>query len=126
MLTVKTAKNSENIASLAISCGLDELFHDTVFVLCMDDEVIGVADIEVEETSRILSVGVLPNLRGRGYGDFFTRTLMFMLSDIATNIEIGYSNSYFIQFGFEYAEDGKMTVETENLVFPHGCKSEGI
>ena len=98
-------------------------FDGTVgYVLTLNDVGIGVAKLQVSpEVSTIVSVAVVPELRGRGLGDFFTRSLMNVLIDVTERIETAYQSEYFVQFGFRANERG-MTIESKDLTFPHACQ----
>ncbi len=91
------------------------------YVLYVDDVPIGVAKLNIDATSATLKeVGVLAEYRGKGYGDFFTRSLMNCCIDI-TDVIYAYKDEYFCKFGFT-EENGVMKVESDKLTFPHACK----
>lgn len=91
------------------------------FVLCEDDEPIGVARINILPTVSVIElVGVIGAFRKKGYGDFFTRSLMNALSNVSEVIEIGYESDYYLKFGFERGGKG-MKIDSRNLVFPSKC-----
>ena len=95
---------------------------DVGYVLVVDGIPCGVAKLSVTESvSHIHTVGILPKLRGKGYGDFFTRSLMNVLIDVTDEIVIDYPASYFLQFGFRRDGD-EMRIASEDLVFPKKCQ----
>lgn len=91
------------------------------YVFYVDDVPAGVAKLDIDATSAYLrEVGILKGFRGKGYGDFFTRSLMNCCIDI-TDVIYTYKDDYFLKFGF--TEDGdRMKVDSDKLVFPHACK----
>ncbi len=94
---------------------------DVGYVLDVDGVPAGVAKLKVTpEESHIVRVGILPKLRGRGYGDFFTRSLMNVLIDVTDRIVADYVSDYYLKFGFT-EENGTMSIDPEKLVFPHSC-----
>jgi hypothetical protein len=94
---------------------------DIGYVFYENDEAVGFARLEVGDTSTIIEVGVLNEHRKKGLGDFFTRSILFRLSQISRYIRIGYKSSYYLPMGFDYDEDG-MKIAAGKLVFPHNCK----
>ncbi len=93
------------------------------FALLEDDEIIGGADISIGEVGAIKSVAIVPEKRGRGNGDFFTRALIYKLQTVSDKVTIGYVDDYFRQFGF--TEDGdRMVADSEKIHFPHACGGE--
>ena len=94
---------------------------DVGFVLDVDGKPAGIAKLKVTpEESHIVRVGVMPKLRGKGYGDFFTRSLMNVLIDVTDKIVIDYVSDYYLKFGFA-EENGTMVIDPEKLVLPHAC-----
>ncbi|NLT18275.1 MAG: hypothetical protein BWX72_00877 [Firmicutes bacterium ADurb.Bin080] len=91
------------------------------YVLCESGTEIGIAKLKVNpENSAINSIGILPSYRKKGYGDFFTRALLNVLSGVSEYITIDYSEDYFLQFGFMNSEKG-MIIKSSDIVFPHKC-----
>lgn len=91
------------------------------YVFYVDGVPAGVAKLDIDATSATLrEVGILKGFRGKGYGDFFTRSLMNCCIDI-TDVIYAYKDDYFLKFGF--TEDGeRMRVDSDKLTFPHACK----
>ena len=94
---------------------------DVGYILNVDGVPAGIAKLIVTpEESHIVRVGILPKLRGKGYGDFFTRSLMNVLIDVTDKIVVDYVSDYYLKFGFA-EENGTMVIDPEKLVFPHAC-----
>lgn len=99
---------------------------DVGYVLYADGVAIGIARLAVtEEESRIESVGIVPKLRGMGFGDFFTRSLLNVLADVSDRIVIEYPSDYFLRFGFQ-REGDVMTARGKDIVFPRKCDCKGV
>jgi len=64
---------------------------------------------------------IMPQYRGKGYGDFFTRSLMNIFIDVTDYIVSEYVDDYFLKFGFVTRGD-VMVVESEKLTFPRKCQ----
>ena len=97
---------------------------DVGYVLNVDGVPAGIAKLIVTpEESHIVRVGILPKLRGKGYGDFFTRSLMNVLIDVTDKIVVDYVSDYYLKFGF-VREGDKMVIDPEKLVFPRQCRHE--
>ncbi|MBR6751099.1 MAG: hypothetical protein IKM01_02495 [Clostridia bacterium] len=94
---------------------------DVGYVLYVDDIPAGVAKLSVtEEEAHIKRVGILGKLRNKGYGDFFTRSLMNVLIDVTDVIYADYVDDYYLKFGFERDGD-RMRIDSDKLTFPHKC-----
>ena len=97
---------------------------DVGYLLNVDGVPAGIAKLIVTpEESHIVRVGILPKLRGKGYGDFFTRSLMNVLIDVTDKIVVDYVSDYYLKFGF-VREGDKMVIDPEKLVFPRQCRHE--
>lgn len=91
------------------------------YVFYEDDEPIGIANLTVTPTiAEIKSIGILPDKRNKGFGNFFSRCLLLRLSEVSEKI-IVYKNDYFYQFGF-VLEGEKMSIDSEKIEFPSDCK----
>lgn len=98
-----------------------DMVGDVGYLLYLDDQAIGIARLRVtEEEMHILAVGVLEEYRGRGFGDFLTRSLMNVFIDVTDRIYADYVDEYFVKFGFIETDD-YMVVESDKLVFPRKC-----
>lgn len=99
-----------------------DMVGDVGYLLYIQDEPIGIAKLKVtSEEMRIVSVGLLEKYRGKGYGDFFTRSLMNIFIDVTDYIVSEYVDDYFLKFGFEQKGD-IMVVESDKLTFPRKCQ----
>lgn len=93
---------------------------DIGYVFYDDGQAIGFARLKIGDTSAIAEVGIIPERRKKGMGDFFTRSILFRLTQISRYIRIEYTSEYFLQFGFEY-DDGGMKIASDKLVFISSC-----
>lgn len=92
------------------------------FVLYSDDKPAGIARITVEDDVAYLqNIGIVPEERGKGYGDFITRALMNNLSQVVRRIVAVSVCNYFLKFGFEQI-DGRMEIDSKDIVFPRKCQ----
>ncbi len=99
-----------------------DIVGEVGYLLYLGDKAIGVAKLRVTtEEMHILEVGILEEYRGKGYGDFFTRSLMNIFIDVTDRIVSDYVNEYFLKFGFVQSGD-VMVVESEKLTFPRKCQ----
>ena len=99
-----------------------DIVGDVGYLLYIGDEPIGVAKLKVTpDEMHILEVGILENYRGKGYGDFFTRSLMNIFIDVTDYIFSDYVDDYFLKFGF-VPKDDVMVVESDKLTFPRKCQ----
>ena len=99
-----------------------DIVGEVGYLLYLSDKAIGVAKLRVTtEEMHILEVGILEEYRGKGYGDFFTRSLMNIFIDVTDRIVSDYVNEYFLKFGFVQSGD-VMVVESEKLTFPRKCQ----
>ncbi|NCA92197.1 hypothetical protein EOM82_02965 [bacterium] len=91
------------------------------YVLYEDDIPVGIANLKVNpKVSEMKEIGLLPEKRNKGFGDFFTRCLLLRLSEVSEKI-ITYKNQYFYKFGF-VDEDNKMAIDSKKIDFPSTCK----
>ena len=92
------------------------------YLLYIGDSPVGIAKLRVTpEEMHIIEVGLLKEYRGKGYGDFFTRSLMNIFIDVTDYIYSDYIDDYFLKFGFERKGD-VMIVESDKLTFPRKCQ----
>ncbi|MFW5780705.1 MAG: GNAT family N-acetyltransferase [Bacillota bacterium] len=89
---------------------------DIGYVFYVDEKEVGFAKLNIGETSSIVAIGILPEFRKKGYGDFFTRSILFRLSQIAKIIKINYIDDYFLKFGFKNKVN-YMEIESKDLKF---------
>ncbi len=111
---------------------INGLLNDAIFgdvapdgftvLLLEDGNALGIAYVTLDGVLPIIQrVGILPDFRNKGYGDFFMRSLFFMLSEQSGGVAVGWSHVYFEKFGFKPV-DGLLFVSKEDLVFPSYCK----
>ncbi|HKL74258.1 MAG TPA: hypothetical protein VJ903_05135, partial [Clostridia bacterium] len=75
-----------NLSKSIFDCDYES---DVGFVLYQSKESVGLAKISCcTEKSIVLKVGIIPSKRKLGYGDFFTRSLLFRMSKVSEIIEI--------------------------------------
>lgn len=113
---------------------LDKL-HEEIFggkcsesfgvVLRADGVPCGLALYRLQEGAvRLEKVGVLRGERGKGYGDFFTRALIFKFMQSGSDIVAPCVCDYYKKLGFTQ-DGGEMRVAPEKVVFPSACHREG-
>ena len=91
------------------------------FVLFDDEKAIGIASMTIRETVSVLEeVGIVKEARGKGNGDFFTRSLIWGLANVSETVEIVDVSPYYEKFGFR-EENGVMRCASEKIVFPCNC-----
>ncbi|HHX48798.1 MAG TPA: GNAT family N-acetyltransferase [Clostridiales bacterium] len=91
------------------------------YVLSYNDTIIGISKISVTpEISSIKFIGISKPYRKKGFGDFFTRSLMNTLSYVSEVIVIEYVSNYYLQFGF-VEKNKTMTIDSKNIIFPSKC-----
>lgn len=106
--------------------------NDTIFgssssegfsVLLLEDGIaIGISSVVLDGLLPIITrVGILPEYRNKGYGDFFMRSLFFMLSEQSGGVAVCWQHKYFEKFGFK-PTDNLLFVSREDLKFPSYCK----
>lgn len=97
-------------------------FAQTIgYVFFEGDTPIGISSFLADKKqSEIICIGILSEYRGRGLGDFFTRSILLRLSEVGERIVVDYPSGYFTKFGF-FESDGKMVVDSKNLTFPSEC-----
>lgn len=94
---------------------------DIGYVLYDGNTPIGIAMMTVkEDISTLHSVGILEKFRKNKNGDFFTRSLIWGMSQASPKVVIDYENTYFEKFGFS-KNNGKMVADSEKIVFPCEC-----
>lgn len=70
---------------------------------------------------RVEFVGLIEEAKGKGYGDFLTRSIINKVMDLCKVVEINSTSEYFEKFGFERS-DNLMISESKKIVFPSKCK----
>lgn len=97
----------------------DDTMH-LVFIL--DDKVSGIASARfIEKTVRITYVGLIKEARGKGYGDFLTRSMINKVMDLSDAVEVNVVDDYFIKFGFKVLGN-IMRADSKSIVFPSKCQ----
>ncbi len=91
------------------------------YVLYDGNKPIGIAQMKVSpEFSVLESAGIIPSERGKGNGDFFTRSLIWGMSNVSEELIINAVRPYFAKFGFK-EENGVMKCLSKDVVFPCDC-----
>jgi|AGTN01.3.fsa_nt_gi hypothetical protein len=114
--------NDKELLDLLSGSIFDKPFDGAVgFVLYADEKPVGAARFIINKGNSVIkSIGIIPEERGKGYGDFLTRSIMDNLSRVGKKIYIDYFSPYFYQFGFGRRGE-RMVVASEKLVFPKKC-----
>jgi len=120
MLEIIPTNDAKLLADISVKC-LDRPFLKSVgYVLFEDGFAVGIADLTIKADGAYLtSLGIIPQRRGRGLGDFFTRSLLFHMSNVAPTITV-YDDDYFLQFGFT-KRGNELAIKSTELNFPRKC-----
>ena len=114
----------DQTANTALFAALGRTFDGQTIAVSADDTDIGYLNftISADLTAHIRAVYVLEEFRGKGFGDFLTRSMMnsFTLANIGVCIDYADDNDYFGKFGFKKTEKG-LYVSPEDIVFPSKC-----
>ena len=124
MLTLEYCEDEELKSALA-----EELFPGekvgSAVVLRADGVPCGLAEYALEsDCVRIKKAGVIKSERGKGYGDFFTRALVFKFMKSGMDIAADCESEYFQNLGFKRDGKGGMRVSPGEVVFPSQCHKE--
>lgn len=91
-------------------------------ILIVGERVAGVSQTSLSgKTARLVYAGVIPELRGKGYGDLTIRSAINKVMDVVDVVEIESHHEYFQKFGFERTDFG-WRAKSEDIVFPSYCK----
>ena len=123
MLELVYEENIQKIGKVWNRIFTESVPSEGMFVLLRLDEVaIGVAHLRMPNTKEVVlcRLGIYEDLRGRGFGDFFLRSLFYMLTLCGNDFVVESTHPYFAKFGF-VKEGERMRVHAENLVFPSQC-----
>lgn len=122
MIRIEPTNDTELLNSLSKKIFGKEFDGKVGFVLYYKEEAAGIAALKInEEEATIKYIGIVPELRCMGLGDFFTRSLMNNLSYVTKTIKAGYVSPYYEKFGFR-RQGGEMIIESKDIVFPSKCK----
>lgn len=122
MLSLLPTNDKDLLNNLSRELFRHEYPNDVGYLLLYNGEPIGLARFSVGETSRLHQIDIKDEYKDNGYKDFFTRAILYRLSQVSLYIVIDYYSEYFEQFGFSKTKEGKMTIETSELHFPSNCK----
>lgn len=91
-------------------------------ILIVDERVAGVSQTSLSgTTARLVYAGVIPELRGKGYGDLTIRSAINKVMDLVEVVEIASHHEYFRKFGFNKTDFG-WSAPSKDIVFPSYCK----
>lgn len=101
--------------------GEDRLFPEGMIVALEEKgEKIGLAVTNLYEDGVILKlIGILPELRKKNIGDFFTRALFYKFTLSGNPFYIDYYDEFYTKFGFSKFDDNKM--KAEKIIYPTSC-----
>lgn len=91
--------------------------------LVIEDKICGLATYVITDTARIMAVAIDKDIRGKGIGDFFIRSILNMLTFTNLDIVIDYVDKYhyYDKFNFKL-QDNELKVASSEIVFPCKCK----
>ncbi len=124
MFCIVAVHDIDVLKKIAKECGGEYLPECTLnTVLIVGERPSGVCMMRYSDKNRVRLewVGVIPEVRGRGYGDFLTRASINKVIDISEYIEINGVDEYYEKFGFE-KKGNIMIAESKKIVFPSKCK----
>lgn len=122
MLSLGASNDKNLLNALHVAIFGCEMEGDVAYLLYVDDVPVGLARLRVTpEEMHIERVGLLSKFRKKGFGDFFTRSLMNIFIDVTDRIYSDYVDDYFLKFGF-IREGDVMVVESDKLTFPRKCQ----
>ncbi len=116
MLNMLPTNDRKLLGSMSFKIFSSPFEGDIGYIFYEDDKPIGFAKLVVGDTSIISAIGILPDYRGKGYGDFFTRSILFRLTQISRKIVVNYIDDYYLKFGF-IPKDNIMEIESYKLTF---------
>ena len=91
-------------------------------VFIFNDQVSGIASAKyVGKAIRITYVGIVDRVRGQGFGDFVTRSMINKVMDLVDVVQIDSTSDYFIKFGFVKQGD-IMVCKSKDIIFPSKCR----
>ncbi len=96
-------------------------------LLVLQDTPVGVAVANLDKNNDVIirTVGIYEQIRGKGLGDFFMRSLFNCFTQAGNNLSVAWTHPYFKKFGFEEKSDGTMFVSADSLKFPSKCHPDG-
>lgn len=122
MLRIEPTNDKELLDRLSRAIFDADFDGNVGFVLYLDDDAIGVCRAIITPVkSAIDFIGVLPESRKKGYGDFFTRVMLDNLTRVSEKVAINYESEYYLKFGFRQHK-GTMEITSADIVFPSECK----
>ena len=116
MLNMLPTNDRKLLDSMSFKIFSSPFEGDIGYIFYEDDKPIGFAKLVVGDTSIISAIGILPDYRGKGYGDFFTRSILFRLTQISRKIVVNYIDDDYLKFGF-IPKDNIMEIESYKLTF---------
>lgn len=109
--------------SVAIAFYGENVIGQTI-ALNVDGVDVGVLTFTIapDLNAHIKAVFVLDEYRGKGFGDFLTRSMMnsFTLANMGVYVDYEDKNDYYSKFGFCQSDKG-LYVAAEDIVFPSKC-----
>ena len=124
MLTVEWCEDKKILDSLSLAALGRPAAAESGAVLAVDGNKCGVAFFTLDSDIHISAVGVLPEYRGKGYGDFFTRVLLYKFMFYKKDIVVDCVDGYYTKLGFK--QDGEsMRASCDDIVFPSYCAHNG-
>lgn len=120
MLKMLPSTDKELLNKLSYDIFAKPFEGNIAYIFYNDSEEIGFAYFDIDDTSVIKLIGILPLQRKKGYGDFFTRSIFFRLQQICRTIRVECQSQYYKKFGFK-ENDGGMEVSSKKLTFGNKC-----
>lgn len=126
MLTLEFCEDGGLIAALNKEIFSDEAPESAVVLYC-DKEPCGLACVYPSHDGiHISRIGVLPGFRGKGYGDFFARAVIYKQLPYGRNIIVDFNRGYFYKLGFKDYPGGRMIAACRDVMFPSECSHKEV
>ena len=123
MFCAVSTTDCEVVKKIVSECG--GVYDDATtmhLLFILENEVSGCACAHFcsTDTVRISYIGLLERAKGKGFGDFLTRSMINKVMDLATRVEVASTDDYFLKFGFKKA-GCVMYALSKDIVFPSKC-----
>lgn len=125
MLHVKPCLETEKCENFYRTDPVCAAFCEGIDVgLYVDEILVGSARVGFDGDAAVLSaVWIMPEIRGKGLGDFLTRATMDAYTQSLPRFKVAYESDYFLKFGFKKGI-GEMEIKSEDIHFPSHCKGD--
>ncbi len=120
MLTVEFVSDKNELENAFQILNVEKIDDVSNFVLYEENVPIGIAQFKLENIVKMVTFVVRQDKKEKGIEDFFFRSLLFKMSFCPYVLQIDTVDKELQKFGFEQ-KNGKMELQTKNVVFPSDC-----